>query len=969
MHQNKIDRAQVSRLAREIKGEVLTDDLTRRLFSTDASPYQFLPLGVVRPKDTKDCLRAVRIAADEGISLIARGAGTSLAGQCVGPGLVIDFSRHMNEIVRVNAAAREARVQPGVVLAELNARLKGHGLMFAPDPSTASRCTIGGMLGNNAWGAHALRYHTTREHVVGVEALLSDGSLVSFQPTPEAERQQKLRSPGREGEIYRVVHAILEAHRETVLDRYPSARGIPNNAGYALDVIARQQPWVANGTPFNLAPLLCGSEGTLALVTEIRVRLEPIPRERLLVCPHFHALEEALEAVLVTLSAAPSAIELLDSHVLALTRNNTEQSRNCSWVEGDPAAVLLVELSGDDARQVSVACDALLDRYRSHGLGYAYPVLRGGEADRAWALRRAGLGLLMGMTTARKPVTGIEDSAVAVSDLPAYVREVQELLRQHGTTCVVYGSAGMGVLHLRPLLDLRLGSERAIFAHVMQGVAAIVAHYRGSFSAKHGDGRLRARFLPDTLGTEITQHLLALKRAFDPDDLLNPGAIVSPPDLLSHLRAQSETAHKSFKPTHFDWSKTGGLLGAAARCHGAGVCLQKTGAGTMCPSYRALGEEMHTTRGRANLFRQLLASDAADRLLADEELRMALDLCLECKGCRAECPANVDMARMKAEFLQYYQDRHGASWSTRALARFGALSRAASYAPWFSNAVLGSAAAKRLLGIHSARRLPRLARQRFSSWCRGKPQPLTAARSAVVLLVDPITEYYEPEIGRAAVEILERLGFLVYVTPCLSSGRLEVSLGMLGQASKTMEHVMRVLHRFPTELPIIGLEPSEVYTYRDELLDLLKDADIRKWAGAIVKRVVAFEEFLAGVGEAVGDLAFNPAPKEILLHVHCHQKALAGSQPSVDALGLIPQARVALIPSGCCGMAGLFGYQSRHYELSRQIAELALLPSVRRAAPGTLVVATGSSCRQQIGQALGLEALHPVQVFRKYLAP
>ncbi|MGH8660032.1 MAG: FAD-binding and (Fe-S)-binding domain-containing protein [Gammaproteobacteria bacterium] len=951
-------------MAREIKGEVLTDDLTRRLFSTDASPYEFLPLGVVRPQDTEDCRKTMRFAASEGISLIARGAGTSLAGQCVGPGLVIDFSRHMNEIIAVSATAREARVQPGVVLAELNTQLQGHGLMFAPDPSTANRCTIGGMLGNNAWGAHALRYRTTREHVVGVEALLSDGNLVSFQPTAEAERQRKLRAPGREGEIYRTLHAILEAHRGTVLDRYPSARGIPNNAGYALDVIARQQPWVADGTPFNLTPLLCGSEGTLALVTEISLRLEPIPRARLLVCPHFHALEEALEAVSVALFAAPSAIEILDRHVLALTWNNTEQSRNRFWVEGDPAAVLLVEFSGDDARQASQACDALLETYRSHGLGYAYPVLRAEEADRAWALRRAGLGLLMGMTADRKPVTGIEDSAVAVSDLPAYLREVQELLRQYGTTCVVYGSAGMGVLHLRPLLDLRLGSERAIFAHVMQGVAAIVARYRGSFSAKHGDGRLRARFLSDTLGGPITQQLVTLKRAFDPDNLLNPGAVVNPPDLLSHLRAQTESAHKSFTPTHFDWGETGGILGAAARCHGAGVCVQKTGAGTMCPSYRALGEELHTTRGRANLFRLLLAGDAADRPLAIEELKMALDLCLECKGCRAECPANVDMARMKAEFLQYYQDRHGVSWRTEVLARFSALSKAASYAPWFSNAVLGSAAAKRLLGIHKARQLPRLARKRFSSWCKGRPQPLRA-RSAVVLLVDPITEYYEPEIGRAAVEVLERLGLMVYVTPCVSSGRMEVSLGLLRRARKTMLGAIRVLQRFP-ELPIIGLEPSEVYTYRDELLDLLESADIREQARAIAKRIVVFEEFLAGMDEH--GLAFNPAPKEIVLHVHCHQKALAGSQPSVDALGLIPQAKVALIPSGCCGMAGLFGYQSQHYDLSLQIAELVLLPSVRRARSETLVIATGSSCRQQIRQALELDVLHPVQVFHKYLA-
>ena len=959
----------LEKLDGEIAGELFTDLTSRRLYATDASPLEQIPLGVVRPRQVSDCVKIMQHAAREGIPLILRGAGTSLAGQCVGPGLVVDMSRYLDQIVDIDVRRQLARVQPGVVLADLNDALHQSGLMFAPDPSTGNRCTIGGMVGNNAWGMHAIRCGTTRDHVEAMEAVLSDASVVRLGPLDDDAREAKLHLESLEGEIYRTVSLILNNNLDAIHRCYPSVRGIPNNAGYALDVLAAQQPWDPKGQPFNLAPFLCGSEGTLALVTELTLRLQAIPAQSVVICAHFDHLDEALQGVDVAMAASPSAVELLDRHILGLTEQNLEQRRNRFWIKGDPDAVLLIELTAEHHGDLRVRQHDLVHSYRCRSLGYAFPAFRSPELERVWDLRRASLGLLMGMLGRRKAVTGIEDTAVPVSELAAYVRDIQRLMRLHGTSCVVYGSASMGLLHLRPQLDLKASADRATFEILLQEVAALVARYGGSFSGKHGDGRLRGRYLANTLRPEIVELLREIKLTFDPQDLLNPGAIFDSARTAPQMRGAGGAGVKSTNATYFDWGKTAGLLGAAESCHGAGACLKHAGRGTMCPSYMATHEEIHGTRGRANLFRQVLMNSRDG--LSSEELYKALDLCLSCKACHSECPANVDMARMKAEFLQHYHDKHGIPWRARVLRYYTTLSRMASHAPALFNVLLGSRKLKEALGIYPGRQLPRLAMRRFSAWFKAHRSAAPADNNGIVaLLNDPIIEYYEPELGQAAVEVLERTGFTVRLTRCLSSGRVEISQGLLRRARITLRRALSELYTYASEdIPIVGLEPSEILTFRDEPRDLIADGPLREKACAVARKVFVFEEFIQ---KLVGDRGIDPqifdhSARKVLLHVHCHQKAFSGLKPSIAALESIPNVQVQSIPSGCCGMAGAFGYEVEHYALSQRIGELVLFPAVRMAGPDTIVIATGTSCRVQIMEGTGVKAWHPAQIMRAAL--
>ncbi|MCI0401713.1 MAG: FAD-binding protein [Gammaproteobacteria bacterium] len=957
-------------LRKELDGEVLTDPISRALYATDASPYQQLPIGVVRPFHRQDCVSIMRFAARHRISLIPRGAGTSLAGQCVGEGLVVDIARHLNAIVHVDVAKRLARVQPGVVLADLNDVLSARGLMFPPDPSTATRCSIGGMVGNNAWGVHAVRYGTTRDYVEAIDAVLSDGSLARFTPLDEAGLQQKLTLDTLEGGIYRTLSLLVSRNLTRINERYPSVRGIPTNAGYPLDVLANSQPADPAGPPFNLARFLCGTEGTLALACEITLRLLPLPAHCTLVCAQFHELDEALQGVGIAMQESPSAVELLDGEILELTRWNLEQRRNRFWIEGEPQAVLLTEFQGDSRVELDRRSQDLTGRYRGAGLGYAYAVLHPPDVDRVWELRRAALGLLMGMPGERKAVTGIEDTAVAVSDLPTYLREVRALMERHRIRFVTYGSVSMGMLHIRPELDLKRAQDRATYETLLSEIASKVSRFNGAVSAKHGDGRLRASLLERMFGTHIVSLLREVKLAFDPSGLLNPGKILEAPPVTEHLRATAGHGDGKIK-TNFDWRETQGFLGAAEKCNGAGNCLKSAPRGTMCPSYMVTREERHGTRGRANLFRQVLAIPHSRSGLTEDDLREVLDLCLSCKGCKSECPANVDIARMKAEFLQQYYDQKGTPWRTRFIGEFYRLSRIGSRAPRLVSRLLRHPRIKHMLGLHTRRPLPELAHQRFSSWFkRHQPDPMAGSAGALVLLDDPFTEFYEPQIGIAAVEVLERCGFKVRLSPCLSSGRVQISQGLLRRARATVREAIGELYTYAKKgLSIVGLEPSELLTFRDEAIDLLHDDAARSKGRLVAKQCLLFEEFLLAQAEAgrLDRAVFDDLPRWILLHGHCHQKALVGIQPSVDALKMIPKTSVDVIPSGCCGMAGAFGYEAEHYELSRQIGELVLFPAVREAKPGTVIVATGTSCRHQISDETGVYALHPAELIRAAL--
>ena len=955
-------------LADEVEGEVMSDPTTRMLYATDASIYQEMPLGVVRPRHAADCAAVVRFAGARGIPLIPRAAGTSLSGQCVGAGLVVDMSRHMNRVLDINPAARTVTVEPGVILDDLNDLLAPHGLIFGPETSTSNRCNLGGMVGNNSCGTHSIIWGTTRDHTLELDAILSDGSLVTVGALGADELAAKRAQTDLEGELYRATCDLIDERRDLILEKFPKPDILRRNTGYALDVMANGQPWNPEGPAFNLCRLLCGSEGTLALTTRIKLNLVPLPRHELIVCVHFESVVAAMHGTNRAILHGPSAVELIDDRILEPTRDNLEQSRNRFWVQGDPVAILAIELYDDDEDEIERRAHALIADLRDHKLGYAFPILRPPDIGRVWALRKAGLGLLMGIPGDVKAVTVIEDTAVAVPDLPAYVERMQALMARYDTRCVYYAHASVGELHLRPELNLKTPEGLAAFKGIASDTADLVREFGGSLSGEHGDGRVRAPFIPRMLGPQVYEFLRTVKAAFDPAGIFNPGKIVDPAPIDVDLRVSPNTPVRDDHPTVLRWDADYGLLRAAEKCNGAGACRKSPGRGTMCPSYMATREELHTTRGRANIFRQVLTdADPLGRWDKDE-LYDALDLCLSCKGCKSECPANVDMARMKAEFLQHRWDHRGVPLRARVFGEFAALTGMAAWTPTISSWGMNLGVSKRLLGVHPKRTVPAVAAQTFGAWARRHGLPLVKHGRTlavpppfdVLVFGDAFTHFNDPAVGVAAVTVLEAMGLRVGVTAGLYSARTQISKGLLRSARKELARTVAALGPIAASgIPIIGLEPSALLTLRDEAPDLVDD---RPTAQAVAREAVLFEEFLAD--RELPPL--RPEPIHYLVHGHCHQKAICGMGPLAALLGRLP-GKVEAIPSGCCGMAGSFGYEREHYDLSMQIGEMVLFPAVRVASAETVVVAPGTSCRHQIGDGTGRHALHPAEVIARAL--
>ncbi|MDH3715798.1 MAG: FAD-binding protein [Gammaproteobacteria bacterium] len=931
-------RHQLQPLTTSLQGELHLDEAHRHLYATDASHFEEQPLGVALPRHADDCARLVRHAVTHHIPIIPRGGGTGLCGQTVGPGLVVDCSRYMREMLEFDTDNRLAHVQPGLIPADLNRELQSFGLRFAPDPSTLDRCTIGGMHATNAWGSHAPRDGSTRDHVISADGLIGDGSELRFGPLTDDELGRKLEQDDSEGLIYRTVHGIIERNREMILARSPDPQ-VTNNTGYALDVLARGRPWVSDGKPFNLARLLGGAEGTLALLTRLTVKLTPMDNARGLLCLHFDAMDAAFDAVPTLMDLRPAALELLDNQLLDLTAQQPEQRDNRLWIVGAPQAVLVVEFSGE-RREVddrTTQCSALAERLPGH---YATADIEPRDIDKVFALRRAALGLLMGRPGRRKTATVIEDSAVPVPVLGEYIVEVRKLMQRLDVECMYYGSVSRGLVHLRPWLDLSDAGDLRKFAALPNALSEIVSRYRGAFSTKHGDGRLRAPWLESIYGSEIVALFRQLKHAFDPHNILNPGKILDPPPLTENLRRVPAVTKTQ---TGLRWPE--GWQQALRRCNGAGACRKSTG--SMCPSYMATGDETYSTRGRANLLR-LAAANAAQPPAIDA----ALALCLSCKACRRECPTNVDMARMKAEWLYQQRKTRGTALGHRLITRFASLSRVASRAPRLANAMLALKLSRRCLGVDVRRNLPSLHKQRFGAWLARRSS--NTGGTPVVLLNDPHTEYYEPVIGRAAVQVLERLGYRPIITPCVSSGRVEISQGALDKARESVEYTLRCIARLGAadDVPVIGLEPSELLTLRDEAGALCAPGQ-RESVAALAQRAVLLDEFLARCS--------MPEPEQrgsALVHAHCHQKALGDPHASQTALMALDW-RSKTIDGPCCGMAGFFGYQ--HYDVSMAVGDLAVFPAVRAASDNTTIVANGASCRQQILHATGRRALHIAQ--------
>ncbi len=945
-------------LRRVVEGEVRFDKMTRLLYATDASMYQMEPIGVVIPRHAGDVQAAFEVANRQNVPILPRGGGTSLNGQTVNRAIVLDFSPHMNRVLEVNEAEGWARVEPGLVQDELNAHVRPLGLLFGPDTSTSNRATLGGMIGNNSGGAHSIAYGLTVEHVIELMGLLADGSRVVFgEVTPEVFRQ-KMQAAGLEGQIYREVARIKEQYADEIRARYP--KHWRRVCGYNLDELLKDRP-------LNMARLVVGSEGTLLTVVEAKVRLVPRPKKTALDVVHYRDIQEALESSQAILETGPYAVELTDKMILDLARGNIEQSQRMGFVQGDPAAILIVEYAGESDAEVKAKVEALEARRARDRFGYAsHLAYDPAEQQSIWKLRKAGLGLLLGTKGDSKPIAFIEDTAVDPKDLPEFVPRFREIMAKHGARGAYYGHCSVGCLHIRPLINLKtergLEQVRAIAGEIFD----LVLEYGGAISSEHGDGRSRSPFLERVFGPRLFQAFREFKHAFDPKNLMNPGNLVDSPGLTEHLRSGPD--YKTWEPaTLLDFSGQGGFAAAVEMCNGVGVCRKKL-EGTMCPSYMATRDEEHSTRGRANALRAVLSGQVPASEFTGRRLYEVMDLCLECKACKAECPSNVDMAKLKYEFLAHYYRANGLPLRNRLFGRIETLNRLGSRLAPLSNWVAGSRLNRwlmeRLAGIDRRRPLPPFARETFTEWFNHRQAPPAGTRGEVVLFHDTFVTYNAPQIGKAAVQLLERAGYAVRLVDKKCCGRPLISKGMLTEAkAHAAWNVERLLPSAERGVAIVGLEPSCLLTLRDEYIDLLRSDAARQ----VAKQSFLLEEFLERERRKGLSLPFGANGRKALLHGHCHQKALVGTGSTVAALRWAG-FDVQEMDSGCCGMAGSFGFETEHYDLSVALGNRRLVPAVKAAGPDVEVVAPGISCRQQIEHLAGRRAKHPAEVLWETLS-
>ena len=947
-----------------LAGEVRFDRVSRALYSTDASVYQIEPLGVVVARTRDDVVATVRLCHEFRCPLTLRGGGTSQAGQAVGSGVILDTSKYLNRLLEVDVARRTARVEPGIVLDELNAQLKVHNLRFAPDISTASRATLGGMMANNSAGARSVLYGITLHHVLEQQVVFADGTVAHLRDLSPAELEAVCQEDSIHGRGCQAVRRLARECAAEIEQRYPKL--LRRVAGYNLNEFARDQP-------FNLSRLMVGSEGTLGVVLEATVRLVPLPKAKAVMAIEFADLLEALGAAPLILRHGPSAVEVMDKFILDYTKQNAElQRRRQTFISGDPGALLCVEFYADRDEDLPPRLQALEADLREHRCGYRYfHALDPAAQARIWSVREAGLGLSMAMKDDNKSLSFVEDTAVAPERLRDFIDRFLQIVRAHGTTAGVYAHASVGCLHVRPVVNLKTEAGVRTFESLATAISDLVLEFGGALSGEHGDGLVRSPFMRKMFGPVLYDAFREIKRTFDPHGILNPGKIVDAPPLTSNLRYGP--AYRSRAPrTWFDYSAWGGIGGAVEMCSGLGAC-RKTLDGTMCPSFMATREEAHSTRGRANTLRLVMAGRLDESGLGDEGVREVLDLCLECRACKAECPVGVDVARFKSEFLADYHARHGTPLRARALGHIHQLSKWASRMPAVANALAGTAAVRsmneRLLGIHRDRDLPRWAgRTLRAQWSANAPRAAADKpaqdRPPAWLFNDTFTNYFHPEVGLAARDVLEAAGFSVGLAANGCCGRPLISQGLLKEARELARRNTRYFGSpgGPAEAGhYVFLEPSCLSAMREDVPALLRGEE-QQQALRIAERCVSFEEFMEG-----RPLHLRDGPPRILLHGHCHQKSMGGVPPAKSLLERIPGTAVTDLDAGCCGMAGSFGYAREHFEVSRQIGERRLLPAARALKEGDVLVAAGTSCRQQVSDFAGVRAIHPAELLRDLL--
>ena len=945
----------VEELRRDLDGEVRADHMSRLLYSTDASIYQVEPIAVVIPKTAEDVIAVLTAAARYGVPVLPRGGGTSLAGQTVNHAVVIDFSKYMRKVLEVNVEEQWVRTQPGIILDELNDQIEDTGLMFAPDPSTSNRGNVGGALGNNSCGAHSIVWGKTVDNTLGLSVVLANGDTATLGGSSGESLDAKRRLSGLEGDIFRRLDAIGQSNRDEVLKRYPKIQR--RVSGYNLDELL-------DSNALDMARFVVGSEGTLVTITEATLKLVPRPRFKSLAVIHFNELIESMEATVAALQLGPTAVEHIGGMIVRQAQANLEYSRMTGFIDGSPDSILVVEFTGDSESEVESKVDACATHMAKRGLGYSTrKLLTPTEQEMVWNVRKAGLGLMMNVPGDAKPLPFVEDTAVPPESLPQFVERFDEIVKEHGTEAGYYGHASVGCLHIRPLIDLKRQDGVSKMASIANAVSDLVLEFGGSMSGEHGDGRARSVWNEKMFGSQIYDAFRQVKRAFDPAGIMNPGNIVESPPMTENLKIGP-----SYRPlevtTGFRFAQEGSFAHAIEMCNGQGACRKLTG--TMCPSYMVTRDEEHSTRGRANALRSAMSGALPVDSLTGERLREVLDLCLECKGCKAECPSNVDMAKLKYEFSYRYHKANGYPLRNRMLANVSQLGRLGSFFAPLSNWSMNLGAFKELtesmVGIDRRRSLPPFASQTFSQWfrARGGSQVDGAPGRRVVLFSDTFTEYNYPDLGRAAVKVLEHMGYQVIVPKPLCCGRPMLSKGMLDSAKRNAsKNVASVLPYIQQGAKLVGLEPSCILSFRDDYADLLDGDNARR----VSENTMLIEEFVLHAQANDGaTIRYSKEPGRVMLQGHCHQKALVGMSKAMDVLSQMPGCAVDEISSGCCGMAGSFGLEKEHYDISMKIGEQDLFPAIRDRRNGATVVSEGMSCRHQIEDGTGVKAKHLVEV-------
>ena len=963
-----IHKKRLSKLSNQIEGEVYWDKLNTSIYATDASVYRQIPLAVAYPKNESDIKLLINFASKYSISLIPRTAGTSLAGQCVGDGIIVDTSKYFTKILEVNKDKMTVVVEPGVIRDELNLFLKPYGLFFGPNTSTSNRCMIGGMVGNNSSGTTSIKYGVTRDKVLELETVLSDESSVIFKSLTIDEYEEKMQLQTLEGDIYKALKAELFSVevKKRIRKEFPKSKIHRRNNGYAIDELIKLKPFNSRGKDFNICKLLAGSEGTLTFTTKITLKLDKLPpKNSVMVAAHFNSVADCCKAVVPVMKHDLYTCEMMDKIILDCTKNNKLQLANRFFINGDPAAILMLELSHENTKTLEKQRLALIKTLKESGLCYAHPSLYNDDINKALELRKAGLGLLGNIVGDKKAVACIEDTAVALDDLAPYIDEFTALMKKYDQDAVYYAHAGAGELHLRPILDLKKTVDVELFRKITTDVAHLVKKYKGSMSGEHGDGRVRSEFIQLMIGKENYEILKRIKDVFDPLGIFNPGKVIDSVPMDESLRYEKERNEPEIN-TLLDFSDSQGILRATEKCNGSGDCRKTSlSSGTMCPSYHATKNEKDTTRARANALREFLTNSDEKNQFNHSELKEVFDLCISCKGCSSECPSNVDVSTLKAEFLYQYQKENGSSVRDKIFAYNTKINSISSKFPLLFNSKILSGMILKPIGISKSRNLPRISSFSFNKYIQSK-QNQSLNGKKVILFIDEFTRYLDVEIGKDAIDLLTGLGYKVELFYG-DSGRAFISKGFLKQAKVLANNNIDALKsKVSTGCPIIGIEPSAILTFRDEYLRLSDDSANAKF---IADNSFLIEEFLSTEIEKgiITASQFTNEVKKLKFHGHCHQKALSNQKVTFDILNLPKNYEVTIISSGCCGMAGSFGYEEEHYDVSMQIGELKLFPSIRKSDEETIIVANGTSCRHQIYDGTKRKAKHPVTILKEAL--